>query len=296
MASASPAAASRWERVRGRLEAVAERLRPFYPALRIAGFVAAVAIVVVMGVRAAGEVDTADLAWWPLPLALAAAGLWWVLLARGWAIVAGGRTSRRDISLWCRTQALRFVPGGIWAPASRAATVQGGAAEKLAAVGGENVLALCAAVCIGGLGMGLGISPWWLALAPVLVVPLLAAGALRGRVRVTPERARRGLGNYGVAFLAYALHAVLVQLAVSGSVDVLAVAGAACLAWAAGLVVVIAPSGIGVRELVYVELLAGTMPHAELAAAAVTMRLVMIAAELGVLLVAGRPAPAPVSS
>ena len=32
------------------------------------------------------------------------------------------------------------------------------------------------------------------------------------------------------------------------------------------------------------------------AAAAVTMRLVMIAAELGVLLVAGRPAPAPVSS
>jgi uncharacterized membrane protein YbhN (UPF0104 family) len=113
---------------------------------------------------------------------------------------------------------------------------------------------------------------------------------------VTPERARRGLGNYGVAFLAYAVHGVLVQLAVSGSVDVLAVAGAACLAWAAGLVVVIAPSGIGVRELVYVELLAGTMPHAELAAAAVTMRLVMIAAELGVLLVAGRPAPAPASS
>ena len=296
MASASPAAASRWERVRRRLEAVAARLRPFYPALRIVGFVAAVAIVVVMGVRAAREVEPGDLAWWPLPLALAAAALWWLLLARGWAIVAGGRTSRRDVSLWCRTQALRFVPGGIWAPASRAATVHGGAAEKLAAVGGENVLALCAAICIGGLGMGLGVSLWWLALLPVLAVPLLAAGALRGRVRVTPERARRGLVNYVVAFLAYAILAVLVQVAVSGAVDVVAIAGASCLAWAAGLVVVIAPSGIGVREVVYVELLAGTLPHAELAAGAVTMRLIMIAAELGVLLLAGRPAPAPAST
>ena len=99
-----------------------------------------------------------------------------------------------------------------------------------------------------------------------------------------------------IAFLAYAILAVLVQVAVSGAVDVVAIAGASCLAWAAGLVVVIAPSGIGVREVVYVELLAGTLPHAELAAGAVTMRLIMIAAELGVLLLAGRPAPAPAST
>jgi uncharacterized membrane protein YbhN (UPF0104 family) len=84
---------------------------------------------------------------------------------------------------------------------------------------------------------------------------------------------------------------VLVQLAVSGSVHPAEVAGAASVAWAAGLVVVIAPSGVGVRELVYVDLLSGTLPHAELAAAAVTMRLVMIVAEFAILLVVGRPGP-----
>jgi uncharacterized membrane protein YbhN (UPF0104 family) len=67
------------------------------------------------------------------------------------------------------------------------------------------------------------------------------------------------------------------------------VAGAAAIAWSAGLVVVIAPGGIGVRELVYVALLAGVLPRADAAAAAVTMRLVTIAAEAAVLVIAGRP-------
>ena len=61
------------------------------------------------------------------------------------------------------------------------------------------------------------------------------------------------------------------------------------MAWAAGLVVVIAPSGLGVREVVYVSLLSGTLPYAELVAAAVTMRLAMVVAELAVLLFAGLP-------
>jgi uncharacterized membrane protein YbhN (UPF0104 family) len=61
------------------------------------------------------------------------------------------------------------------------------------------------------------------------------------------------------------------------------------VAWAAGLVVVIAPSGVGVREWVYVKLLAGTLPHAQLEAAAVTMRLVMIVAECIILVIVGRP-------
>ena len=120
-------------------------------------------------------------------------------------------------------------------------------------------------------------------------MPLIAASRLEGRIRVTPRRARQGAANYLVAFLAYAAGAVLVQVAVSGSVDILLVAGAASLAWAAGLVVVIAPSGIGVRELVYVELMASSLPHAQLAAGAVALRLVSIAAELVILLAAGRP-------
>jgi hypothetical protein len=73
------------------------------------------------------------------------------------------------------------------------------------------------------------------------------------------------------------------------------VAGAAAIAWAVGLVVIIAPSGVGVREVVYVALLSHAFGRPELTAAAVTLRVVTIVAELGVLLVAGRPAARPPS-
>ncbi len=44
-----------------------------------------------------------------------------------------------------------------------------------------------------------------------------------------------------------------------------------------------APSGLGVREVVYVGLLSGAFAHGEPAAGAVVLRLVTIAAELLVL-------------
>jgi uncharacterized membrane protein YbhN (UPF0104 family) len=53
--------------------------------------------------------------------------------------------------------------------------------------------------------------------------------------------------------------------------------------------VVFAPSGVGVRELVYVWMLSGLYPRAELTAAAVTSRLVTVLAELTVLAVVSRP-------
>ena len=286
MATTPTAAPSR---VRRRLTALRERIAPYMPVLRVAGFVAAVGIVVVMGVQAARQVEEDELAWGWLAASLPAVALWWILLANGWALLVQGRTTRHDVSVWCRTQALRFVPGGIWAPASRATVVHGSAAEKVAAVAGENLLALGAAVSIGGVAMAIAGPVWWIVLAPALLVPVIAAHKLDGRIRVTPRRATQGAVNYSAGFLAYAAGAVLVQVAVSGSVDVPLVAGAASLAWAAGLVVVIAPSGIGVRELVYVELMASSLPHAQLAAGAVALRLVSILAELGVLLVAGRP-------
>jgi uncharacterized membrane protein YbhN (UPF0104 family) len=54
-------------------------------------------------------------------------------------------------------------------------------------------------------------------------------------------------------------------------------------------VVIIAPGGLGVRELVYVAMLSSTLPADDLTAGALTMRVVMIAAELAVLVVVGVP-------
>jgi hypothetical protein len=242
-----------------------------------------------MAVKAVEDVEFSKLTWGLLVPALVAAGVWWVGLARGWALLVRGHSTRTDISLWCRTQTLRYLPGGLWAPASRVAAVKGKAQDRVGTVAAENIIALCAAVAIGGLTLGLSGRLYWLPLVLAGAVPLVAARLTLGRTRVAPDRALTGTWNYLAAFAAYAVAAVLVQAAVSGWHDILAVAGAAAIAWGVGLVVIIAPSGVGVREVVYVWLLSGAFTRADLTAGAVTLRVVTIVAELGVLVVAGRP-------
>ena len=161
--------------------------------------------------------------------------------------------------------------------------------DRLSTVAAENVIALSAALAVGGLARAADGDPRWLPLVLVAAAPALASRLVAGRTRVAPARTLRATATYVAAFVSYSLSAVLVQTAVSGSADPLAVAGAAALAWSVGFVVVIAPSGAGVREVVYVALLSHAFPTGELAAAAVTLRVVTVLAELAVLLVAGSP-------
>jgi hypothetical protein len=267
-----------------------ERLAPFLPALRVARFVLAVGLVVAMGVIAVRYVSLDDLtSWWLVP-ALLAAIVWWTLLARGWAILASGRTTRHDVGQWCRTQVLRYLPGGIWAPTSRVVLVGGSAVDRLATVAAENVVALCAALAVGGAGLAAGGRPLWGALVLAPAAPVLAARFAAGRTRLDRRRLVRAAVNSLAAFACYVTAAVLVQASVSGWHEPLLVAGAAGVSWAVGLVVVFTPSGLGARELAYAALLAPSFAHAEIAAAAVVLRAVTIVAELVILLVLGRPA------
>jgi glycosyltransferase 2 family protein len=265
-------------------------LAPMLRALRVARFSLAVGLVVAMGVVAARDVPFASLTWWLLVPALAATLVWWTLLARGWAILAAGRTTRHDMGMWCRTQVLRYLPGGIWAPTSRVVLVGGTAVDRLATVAAENVVSLCAALALGGVALALSDNPLWAALAIAPVVPVVATRLSTGRTRLDRARLFRATGNALAAFAGYVVGAVLVQAAVSGGLHrPLLVAGAAAIAWAAGLVVVFTPSGLGARELAYVALLGSSFAHADLAAAAVVMRAVTIVAELAILVTVGRP-------
>jgi len=276
---------------RARLESVAGWASRYLPVLRVLAFVAALGIVVVMAVRSIQDVDFSKVDPWLLVAAVAAAIVWWVLLARGWGLLVEGMTQRKDLGVWCRTQAIRYLPGGIWAPASRATLISGTVFDRVSVVGAENVLALCAAVAVGGVAFTLGGQPVWLPLVLVLTAPF-AAPLVERRSRLTRGRLLRVMGNDTSAFVAYVVSAVLVQGAISGWESAFAVAGAAGVAWGVGLVVVIAPSGIGVREVLYVSLLAGTIPHDDATAAAIILRLVTVLAELVVLVLLGRPAPA----
>jgi hypothetical protein len=270
------------------------RARPLVPLLRALGFVVAVGLVVLVGVRAVADVPLGDLDPALLALATAAALVWWLGLGHLWSLLASGAWDRRAVGVWCRTQPLRYLPGGVWAPASRLAVLGGSATDRLWIVGGENVVAVCAALVVGGVALAASGAPAWLALAVLGLLPVAVAHAFPARL--APRRARRATASTVVAFAAYALAAVLAQGAVSGLHHPLAVAGAGAVAWAAGLVVVIAPSGLGVREVVYVALLADRLPHGELAAAALVLRLVTVAAELLVLVAAGRPRRRPAAA
>ena len=256
------------------------------PVLRVLAALGSIALVAYVVVKAARHVDFSQLEWWPLALAAPPAIAWWVLLARGWALLITGHANRKDIRQWCRTQALRYLPGGIWAPVSRATIVEGGLVDRVATVGAENIVALCCALAIGALGLALGGRPAYAPGVLLVLLPVLAKRMLGERISLPEDRVRRATVNGVAAFVLYALSAIAVQSAVSGWSHPLEVAGAAGIAWGAGLVVIIAPGGIGIREIVYVGLMGTVLPSGDAALAAVAMRLVMVAAELGVLVAA----------
>jgi hypothetical protein len=289
VARATQPTGSRAERSLSALHGARERLAPHASKLRAIGAVGSIAIVVLVVVDAVSNASFSNLTWWPLLVAVPAAAAWWLGLARGWAVLATGHPTAHDITTWCRTQTLRYLPGGFWAPVSRTTVLEGGWVDRLSTVAAENVIALCAALTIGGVALAIGRSAWWLALIAVIAVPAIGSRALQHRTRLAPDRTRSATLNYLISFLFYAYAAVLVQGAISGPHHLWAVAGAACVAWAVGLVAVFAPGGIGVREAVYAALLSGLLPSGQGAAGAVTMRVVMVCAELAVLVVAGRP-------
>ena len=149
---------------------------------------------------------------------------------RGWAILGRGARRATTWRMWCRTQALRYLPGGIWAPASRVVLVGGSAVDKVATVAAENIdravrrararRRRARARRDGRCGR----------CSRSRVRP-----AARLRLARRPRRARIGPGAGAardrqrrcVAFVGYARRAVLVQAAVSGWHDPLLVAGAA---------------------------------------------------------------------
>ena len=152
-------------------------------------------------------------------------------------------------------------------------------------VGAENVIVLCVAIGVGAAWATVH-NPFWIPAILIMLLPLAGSRWLERRTRVT----HRGVVNAGLTYtggyIAYGVSGLLAQVAVSGVHNPtypLYVAGASCIAWAIGLVVVIAPSGVGVREVVYVWMLGGLYPQAELKGAAVAARVVTVLAELTVL-------------
>lgn len=241
-----------------------------------------------MAYRSSRTIDFSSLSAWPVVAAYLFALAWWLGLGLGWAALVD---DRRAVGPWCRSQVARYLPGGVWALATRAATVRGTLRDKVTAVTAENFTVLSVSMTTGA-ALASIYDARWLAAAILSPFPILAFIRLERRTLIPRHRLLGAGACYGVGYIAYGLVGLLIQLGVSGQGNLehpLYVAGAACIAWAIGLIVVVVPSGVGVREAVYVWLLSGMLPLPELVAAAVATRLVTMLAELTVFIVLGKP-------
>lgn len=204
---------------------------------------------------------------------------------------------------WMNSEIIRYIPGSIWSFIGR--FVRGarlGVAKQTVAVSMflEILLFVVLAGALGGLlliGAPLPLNiPSWLvgaAGAVLLIVaspPVLLAGMRKGHRfwhKIPAVGAHGSLTAAGclliMAWLLFAAAhlAVLVALGVSlGMGQQLHVMGMVIAAWLAGFLVVIAPSGLGVREAVVMALLAPLLGSPLALLFAVTSRLLITLVEL----------------
>ncbi len=201
------------------------------------------------------------------------------------------------------TQLGKYVPGAVW-PILAQAAAAGRWGYRRAAVVSANLMMMFLLAASGVL-LGLVLLPWfadygrpWLAWAVVLVPPLVwsqwpgSAAAMLGRLPL-PERWRldvpvsrwaslRALGWSVLTWvlLGGQLWLLLHAAGADGASSVAAAVGGVGLAYAVGLVVVVAPAGAGAREAVLVAVCAPVVGTAAALAVALACRLLLTLADV----------------
>jgi hypothetical protein len=261
------------------------RWAPVLRVLWVLGLVAAFGLMVAVVVEAASSLDLRSLNVGWLVVSTALFALAWAGFARAWVALngAGDRHPVHEAAAWVHSQLLRYLPGAVWAPIKRASGVQGETHNRIATVVVEAMIFLASAACVGGLVGGLSIDPRLMigVAAPFVALVVVRLGANRFGLR-TDAVVRATLWLLPCWAL-YGLASAAAQAAVGRGPSVAAVVSASLVAWAAGFVIVVAPGGTGVREVVYGALLAGTAASSRLAAGALAARLTFTVGELVVL-------------
>lgn len=192
----------------------------------------------------------------------------------------------------------KYIPGSVWsfgAQAVLAGRAGMGPRATVTASGLFLAVHVASGLLIAGLIGGPAPLETWMRCAMVLlgVVPLLPIAVRRVGVRLAGTecawRARTSLaaaGAMSVVWVAYAGSlALLAGTAEEGDVRVLLTGFA--VAHAAGVLVPLAPAGLGAREVVFITLVAPALGTGQAAALAIVSRIVQTAADL---LIAGAAA------
>jgi uncharacterized membrane protein YbhN (UPF0104 family) len=259
--------------------------------------------------------------WYTMAGSLAAAmtGAWCMML--GWRCVLSDLGSPLSVATTTRinfvAQLGKYVPGGVWAFAAqvelshdrRVPRSRGTASVLISLVIAIGVGLVVAAVTLPFASPGTAGRYWWLlALVPVILACLCppVLGPLLDRalriVRQQPLERRLSWQGLVAAFawsvVGWLLLGVQVWVLLDGMTGrgahvLLLALGGYALAFCAGLLLVVFPSGIGAREVIFVAALATTVPHGTAVALALAARLVTTISDLawgGIGLALGRTA------
>lgn len=227
----------------------------------------------------------------------------WKGLLLDWGFPLGGWTAAR---IWSVSNLGKYIPGKVWAIAGMAIMAQRAGAAPWAATA-SAILMQGLAVGTGVLAVALaGISTleaaypwirtamWLLAAASAIGVVIMVSPAISRRLlrRLAPAEAERtpraatvlgaalvnlfAWGGYGVAFW------LLTRGLLPDQVPLRLAIGAFAASYLAGLLFLLAPGGLVVRESVMVLMLQGAIGLAPAAALAVASRLMLTITEVGI--------------
>jgi uncharacterized membrane protein YbhN (UPF0104 family) len=239
---------------------------------------------------------------------LLATGLLWLRLM---AALGADLAFREGLSTFFVGQLGKYIPGSVWSIGAQAHMAgRRSVPPRTTVAAGLLFLGyhVTTAVMVGAATLLLGglASPWppWFSVLLLVgsAVGLLPAVVRRLGRRIAGRSASIGVGDTAVALalmaMAWAAYSTGLVLLSPGSPwrDVVALGGAFALAYAVGVVIVLAPAGLGAREALFVLLLTPLLGVAGAAALALLARLVHTVAD-GVMAAAwwyaasGRAAP-----
>ncbi len=225
--------------------------------------------------------DTAgfEFSWVPAILASLFFGASWLGLSMAWTLLAKGVADPELSFRWLRSQLLRYVPGGVWAPISRFADMDGTNRQRATLLGVETLSILSMATMIGSLAAAFVRDRWWLLLAVCAGLGLVICARVAFRSAGSIGAIAEWLGVLAVSLSCYLVGSGLAQGAIGRGIPFWDAATAGILSWVVGYLVVVAPSGIGIKEWAYLGLLAAAdRPTA--AAGVLAARLLFVVGEV----------------
>jgi glycosyltransferase 2 family protein len=251
---------------------------------------------------------------WPEVLRLVQATPWWAI---GAAVVLGAAGILLSVPMWTSLahafglgvpvraaasilligQVGKYLPGSVWAVAVQATLLRRRQVPVRRAVSASLLyigVHLTTALAFGAVVLLVGGNPWGIPAWVLVAVGIASLAAVTPPVLHLIARLVAGRSaDFRLSWLASAgiiatMAGVWVcwvgtPVALAHRVDtalVLAIAGATLVGYAAGLVVVVAPAGVGVREAIFVSLVAPVVGTVEALSIALLTRVVTVIVDL----------------